>query len=128
MNGKMRYGGTMEIGKINNKINLCTGWRGIVESVAKYFGNLNVEMPEQKNIWYGFRPCTPDGLPYIGFSKKVNNLLIAGGHAMSGLSLGPATGKIVSELAGNQILSVKIDAFSPDRFSLRQYRWTSILL
>lgn len=116
MNGKMRYGGTMEIGKVNNKVNLSRV-QGIVESVPKYFSNINLKMPAQKDIWYGFRPCTPDGLPYIGFSKKVDNLLIAGGHAMSGLSLGPATGKIIAELADNQKPSVKIDAFSPDRFA-----------
>ncbi|MEO8415182.1 MAG: FAD-dependent oxidoreductase [Ginsengibacter sp.] len=116
MNGKMRYGGTMEIGKINDRINL-NRVRGIVASVPKYFSNMNVSMPEQKDIWYGFRPCTPDGLPYIGYTKKIHNLLIAGGHAMSGVSLGPATGKVIAELASHQPLSVKIDAFSPDRFS-----------
>ncbi len=116
MNGMMRYGGTMEIGKINNKINL-NRVQGIVESVPKYFSNINVAMPAQKDIWYGFRPCTPDGLPYIGFAKKVTNLLIAGGHAMSGLSLGPATGKIIAEFANQQETSVKIEAFNPGRFS-----------
>ena len=74
-------------------------------------------MPEQKDIWYGFRPCTPDGLPYIGSSKKLANLLIAGVHAMSGLSLGPATGKVIAALTSCQEPSVKIDAFNPGRFS-----------
>ena len=115
MNGRMRYGGTMEIGAVNNKVNL-NRVKGIVESVPKYFSNIRLEMPELKDIWYGFRPCTPDGLPYIGFSKKVDNLLIAGGHAMSGLSLGPATGKIIAELANGQPTLVKIDAFSVERF------------
>lgn len=118
MNGKMRYGGTMEIGSINNRVNL-NRVQGIVESVTKYFSDIKLDLPEQKDIWYGFRPCTPDGRPYIGHSKKVSNLLIAGGHAMSGLSLGPATGKIIAELANGQPASVKIDAFSPDRFSYR---------
>lgn len=116
MNGKMRYGGTMEIGAVNDKINM-NRVHGIVESVSRYFPNIRLDMPSKQDIWYGFRPCTPDGLPYIGYSKKVSNLLIAGGHAMSGLSLGPATGKLLAELAANQPTSVKIDAFSPDRFS-----------
>jgi D-amino-acid dehydrogenase len=116
MNGKMRYGGTMEIGKINNAISMKRV-QGIVESIPKYFSNVRPQIPDQKHIWYGFRPCTPDGLPYIGSSKKVSNLLIAGGHAMSGISLGPATGKVISELADHLNPSVKIDAFSPDRFS-----------
>ena len=74
-------------------------------------------MPDKKNIWFGFRPCSPDGLPYIGYSKKVSNLIVAGGHAMCGLSLGPATGKLVAELANGLHTTVNIDAFSPDRFS-----------
>jgi D-amino-acid dehydrogenase len=115
MNGKMRYGGTMEIGQVNNKINM-NRVQGIVESVPKYFPDIRLEMPAEKDVWYGFRPCTPDGLPYIGYSKKISNLLIAGGHAMSGLSLGPATGKIISELANVQATSVKIDAFCVERF------------
>ena len=116
MNGKMRYGGTMEIGPVNSKINI-NRVKGIVESVPKYFRNINLPMPDQKDIWYGFRPCTPDGLPYLGFAGKLNNLLIAGGHAMSGLSLGPASGKVIAELANKQKTSVDITAFDPSRFS-----------
>lgn len=116
MNGKMRYGGTMEIGKMNDDINM-NRVAGIVESIPAYFPNINLEMPEKKDVWHGFRPCTPDGLPYIGFSEKTENLLIAGGHLMSGLSLGPATGKIIADLAHKKTPSVKIDAFSPSRFS-----------
>ena len=116
MDGHMRYGGTMEIAPVNDKINM-NRVEGIVQSVPKYFPGLKMDMPDKKDIWYGFRPCTPDGLPYLGYSKKISNLIIAGGHAMSGLSLGPASGKLVAELAGSQPLSMDIDAFSPDRFS-----------
>jgi len=116
MNGHMRYGGTMEIAPVNKKVNMKRV-EGIVQSVPKYFPNIELNMPQEKDIWYGFRPCTPDGVPYIGFSKKINNLLIAGGHAMSGLSLGPATGKLVAELANGQPTSVNMDAFDPERFS-----------
>jgi D-amino-acid dehydrogenase len=98
MDGRMRYGGTMEIAGINNTINI-NRVKGIIESVPKYFPGLQVALPDIKDIWYGFRPCSPDGLPYIGRSKKLKNLIIAGGHSMMGLSLGPATGKLVAEYA-----------------------------
>jgi len=88
-----------------------------LNSVSSYFPNIRVPMPEVSGIWYGFRPCSPDGLPFIGFSRKVKNLMIAGGHSMMGLSLGPATGLVVSELANHQITSVKTEAFNPERFS-----------
>jgi D-amino-acid dehydrogenase len=48
-------------------------------------------------IWEGLRPVTPDGLPLIGRTKQVKNLLIAAGHAMMGFSLAPITGKIICD-------------------------------
>jgi D-amino-acid dehydrogenase len=56
-------------------------------------------------------------LPYLGYADKVDNLLIAGGHAMSGLSLGPASGKIIADLANRQKNPIDIKAFDPGRFS-----------
>lgn len=115
MNNHLRFGGTMEIGPINNKINM-NRVRGIVESVPAYLPGLAVEMPEEKKVWYGFRPCSPDGLPYIGFGAKYDNLLYAGGHAMMGLSLGPATGYLIAEIATGKKTSIDIKAFDPARF------------
>jgi D-amino-acid dehydrogenase len=116
MDNKMRYGGTMELGAMQNKVNM-NRVKGIVESVPNYFPDLKLDMPNEKDIWYGFRPCSPDGLPYIGFSSSVENLLVAGGHAMMGLSLGPATGKLIAELANGNSTSVNLNAFDPNRFS-----------
>jgi D-amino-acid dehydrogenase len=116
MNGSLRYGGTMEIDKINNRINM-NRVKGIVESVPKYFPGLHPALPEQKDIWFGFRPASPDGLPYIGRSNKYTNLVVATGHGMMGLSLGPATGLLVSEVIADKPTEINIDAFSPDRLS-----------
>lgn len=116
MNGHMRYGGTMEIGTPNSKINL-NRVEGIVESISKYFPGIKLDMPQEKDIWYGFRPCSPDGLPYIGRSSKIENLFIAGGHSMMGLSLGPATGKIISDIVNGKNAEVDINAFNPERYS-----------
>ena len=90
--------------------------RGIVESIPKYFPDNTLAMPSQQEVWYGFRPCSPDGLPYIGTAKGTDNLVIAGGHAMMGLSLGPATGKLVAEIASGETTSVNVAAFRADRF------------
>ncbi len=115
MNNQLRFGGTMEIGPINDKVNM-NRVRGIVESVPAYLPGLALEMPEQDKVWYGFRPCSPDGLPYIGYGAKYDNLLYAGGHAMMGLSLGPATGLLIAELAMGKKTSIDIRAFDPARF------------
>ena len=116
MNGFMRFGGTMEIASVNNRINI-NRVKGIIDSIPNYFPSMKQELPAVKDIWYGFRPCSPDGMPYIGFSKKVKNMIIAGGHSMMGLGLGPATGSLVAGLANETPLPLKIDAFDPERFS-----------
>ena len=115
MNGSIRYGGTMEVGKINNNINMSRV-QGIVESVPKYLPNFKPKMPQQKDIWFGFRPVSPDGMPYIGLSNKYQNLAVATGHAMIGLGLGPATGKIISQVLNGQLTEMNITPFAVDRF------------
>ncbi|MFI5455008.1 MAG: NAD(P)/FAD-dependent oxidoreductase [Isosphaerales bacterium] len=49
--------------------------------------------------WYGWRPMTYDSLPIIDRSPKYENVIIAAGHNMLGLSMAPATGRLVAELA-----------------------------
>ncbi|MEH6304392.1 FAD-dependent oxidoreductase [Olivibacter sp. CPCC 100613] len=116
MNNHIRFGGTMELGALNNSINM-NRVQGIVEAIPQYYPDLKVALPEKKDVWFGFRPCSPDGLPYLGYSKRLKNLIIAGGGGMMGLSLGPAYGKVVSELANEQLSSADIAQFSPERFT-----------
>jgi D-amino-acid dehydrogenase len=111
MNGQIRYGGTMELDKINNRINMQRV-KGIVESVPAYFPDLKPAIPAEKDIWYGFRPSSPDGLPYIGRSEKRENLFIATGHGMMGLSLGPATGLLVSQIVAGMATDLKLEPFA----------------
>ncbi|TWR25111.1 FAD-dependent oxidoreductase [Mucilaginibacter pallidiroseus] len=115
MNGSIRYGGTMELDRINTRINM-NRVKGIVEAIPQYLPDLKPEIPAEKDIWFGFRPSSPDGLPYIGRNKKYGNLVLATGHGMMGLGLGPATGKLVSEIVDEAALSMPIDAFSANRF------------
>jgi D-amino-acid dehydrogenase len=116
MNGSIRFGGTMEIGKINQQVNM-NRVAGIVESIPQYFPDFTPALPRQKDIWFGFRPCSPDGLPYIGLSGKYKNLAVATGHGMMGLSLAPATGKLIDDLLNQATPSTGISQFSPDRYA-----------
>ncbi|MBD1386021.1 FAD-dependent oxidoreductase [Mucilaginibacter rigui] len=115
MNGQIRFGGTMEIGKINQQVNM-NRVAGIVESIPQYFPDFTPALPRQKDIWFGFRPCSPDGLPYIGLSDKYKNLAVATGHGMMGLSLAPATGKLIDEVMNSTLPSASISQFSPNRY------------
>lgn len=117
MNGnKIRFGGTMEITshKTPPRMNRV---QGILDAVKRYYPNYDVPLPPKEKIWYGYRPCSADGLPYIGRVKKYSNLTIATGHAMLGLSLGAGTGKLVNEIVNHSALSMDIRPFAVERFS-----------
>ncbi|MEP2667549.1 MAG: FAD-dependent oxidoreductase [Cyclobacteriaceae bacterium] len=116
MENNLRFGGTMEITGVNHKISM-NRVRGIVESIPKYYPEMKVEVPAKEKIWHGLRPCSPDGLPYIGKSQQFNNLIMATGHSMLGVSLGPGTGKIVADLIDDKKTDVDLSSFDPERFS-----------
>lgn len=112
---KMRYGGTMEV--IDTKAPpRYHRVEGIINAVKEFLPEFKIEMPAQDEIWYGYRPTSADGLPYIGRIKKYKNVTVATGHAMLGLSLGAGTGKLVSELVNEEKTSVDLKAFEVERF------------
>ena len=112
---QLRIGGTMELSGINEKI-LPKRMKGIYDSVKSFYPDLQIELPPTDKIWHGLRPVTPDGVPYIGRTKKFENVVIAGGHAMVGVSLAPGTGKLVSEIINRREPTIEMSAFSVDRF------------
>lgn len=112
---QLRIGGTMEISGINTKV-LTKRMQGIYNAVTDFYPGLKIDLPPGDKIWQGLRPVTPDGLPYIGRVTKYKNVVIAGGHAMLGISQGTGTGKLVSEIVERKNTTFDIQAFSPDRF------------
>ena len=48
--------------------------------------------------WFGWRPMTSDGKPFIGMCPRLENVFVAAGHGMLGLSMAPATGLLIAEL------------------------------
>ena len=113
---KIRFGGTMEITshKTPPRMNRV---QGILNAVKRFYPDFDIPLPPIEKIWYGYRPCSADGLPYIGRVKKYDNLLVATGHSMLGLSLGAGTGKLVEEIIEGKKTSMEISAFDPGRFS-----------
>jgi D-amino-acid dehydrogenase len=114
MNGFTRLAGTMEIGGINHKINPVRV-NSIARAIENYYPNVKVNQQEKEHAKCGLRPCSPDGLPYIGKSSKCKNVTFATGHAMMGWSLGPATGKLVSEIISDKKTSLDLSPFHVDR-------------
>jgi len=116
MGNTLRFGGTMEIAGLNEEINPVRV-RGIIKAVPKYFPKFTTDDFAGIQSWRGLRPCSPDGLPYLGRTAKFSNLTIATGHAMMGLSLGPITGKFVSEILSGEKPSFDLTMLNPDRYA-----------
>ena len=114
MDGFTRFSGTMEIDKINHKINPIRV-NAIANSASKYYHGLQISTQDKEAAQCGLRPVTPDGLPYIGKTSQYNNLTFATGHAMMGWSLGPATGKLVSEIVSDKKASLDLSPFHVQR-------------
>jgi D-amino-acid dehydrogenase len=117
MNGnKIRFGGTMEITGLNAAPRMQRV-AGILESVKRYFPAYDIPLPPADQVWYGYRPCSADGLPHIGTMERYPNVTVATGHSMLGISLGAATGKLVGELVTKAPTSMDISPFKVERFS-----------
>ena len=115
MNGFTRFAGTMEIAGINTHIN-TTRVHTLVKAAESYYKDLHIPSQDIENVDSGLRPCSPDGLPYIGKLTHCSNVTVATGHAMMGWSLGPATGKLVSELISEKKTSLDMTPFAPERY------------
>lgn len=111
----LRLGGTMEVVPTHTPPNYKRV-QGIVNTVNDFFPDFNIALPSEDKMWYGYRPCSADGIPYIGRGGKYGNLVIATGHSMLGLSLGAATGRLVSEVIDNRPAAIDLKPFDPDRF------------
>ncbi len=111
----LRIGGTMELSGINDNV-LIKRMEGIYKSAKDFYPSLKIDFPPKDKIWSGLRPVTPDGLPYIGKHSLYENMVIAGGHAMLGITLGTGTGKIVSDMLQRKTTPFDVSAFKVERF------------
>lgn len=121
MGGALRFGGTMELGGLNEAI-LPVRVQGIIKSAVRYYPDLTPDAFAGVTPWRGLRPCTPDGLPYLGRPGAYDNLVVAAGHAMMGLSLGPVSGRVVCDLVSGREPGLGVGAgidwslLLPDRY------------
>jgi D-amino-acid dehydrogenase len=113
MGGFLRFSGTLELADLNFSIN-----QRRVDAIRRAAREYLVSTDEYQTleIWRGLRPLTPDGLPILGISKSWSNLIIATGHGMQGVSLGPITGKLVAQLVTKETPSIDVGRLGEDRF------------
>lgn len=113
MGDAVRFAGTLELAGLDFTIN-----RRRVAAIRRAVPLYLSEQPYVlREIWRGLRPCSPDGLPYLGRSVRHENLIVATGHAMIGVSLGPVTGALVAQLAVGEVPMLDLGPLRPERFS-----------
>jgi D-amino-acid dehydrogenase len=109
----LRLAGTLELAGMDFSIN-SRRVAAMRKASSEYLPGL--AQAKVIEIWRGLRPCTPDGLPIISRSQDFENLIVAAGHAMLGMSLGPITGKLVSQLLNGEKVEVDMFPFRMERF------------
>lgn len=110
-----RLGSTMEFSGYDTTLNR-TRLTALKRGAAEY-----LDLPEglrEVERWYGWRPMTHDDLPILGRSAKLQNLVLASGHGMLGVTMSAATGLLVSELIAQRPPSLDPAPFAPNRFNL----------
>lgn len=107
--------GTMEICGSDKSISRGR-LEGIIESFCAFYPDFRKSDFDGLEPWVGLRPCSPDGLPYLGVLKNQKRVIVATGHSMLGLSLGPVTGRLVEGLVSGEAGSIDISKLDPLRF------------
>lgn len=112
--GIVRISGGMEIGYFNTHINKKR-LEQIRKSITQFYPEIqNVEI-SYNNVWQGHRPCSFDGLPFIGKVSRYKNVYVATGHSMLGITLAPATGKLITEMISEENPSIDLKPFRVER-------------
>ena len=115
MNGALRFGGTMQIAGLDETIN-ARRVAGIVKAVSRYYPQFSPDDFADVKPWAGLRPCSPDGMPFIGRIRAYDNLSTATGHAMMGLSLAPITGKLMADVFTHELPAINLALLDPERY------------
>lgn len=117
--GTVRIAGTMEFDGTFDRLR-----QSRITSIKRAAENYltGTDWTGSKDEWAGPRPMTPDGLPHIGLLPGSERTYVAAGHNMLGLSLGPATGELISALMCGEFRPAAIAAFSPGRFAGRKQK------
>ena len=108
-----RLGGTMEFSGYNDVLapkRLSNLVSGATAFLKEPLGNPVIEQ------WSGLRPMAYDDLPVIDRAPSHENLMIATGHGMLGLTLATGTGKIVCDMIYDKTPEINIKPFGINRF------------
>lgn len=116
MGDQLRFAGTLELAGTDTSVNPVRVAR-ILEVVRECLPAFRDHDFSGIQPWSGLRPCSPDGLPYVGKWPGLENLTLATGHAMLGMTLGAGTGQTVARMISGEAVSSAWNVCRPDRFA-----------
>lgn len=113
MGSRLRFAGTLELSGLDLRVS-----RRRVDAIRRAVSSYLPGLPETPTleIWRGLRPLSPDDLPILGRPRGTSGLILASGHGMDGIALGPITGELIAQLANGEQPSFDLGPFAPDRF------------
>ena len=117
MGGSLRLSGTVELSGMNHR--LVSKRLNMLSEGASVFLD-GIDQAQTISEWCGLRPCTADGLPIVGWAPDIEGVFVATGHARMGFTLGPVTGKLVSESILDNEPSIDLSPLRVDRFAQRR--------
>jgi D-amino-acid dehydrogenase len=113
---RLRLAGTLQLSGLSMRIDAVRVKATLASGIRTLRG---IDQSRITEVWRGIRPCTPDGLPILGRSERLGNVVFATGHAMKGLHLAPETGRVVAQVVVGEAPTRDLAPFSPDRFRVR---------
>lgn len=116
---RLRLCGTLELGSKPEAIS-ARRVSAIRAAGERFLPDIDVQDTIQ--VWAGQRPCIADGIPALGRSEIVPNLVVATGHGMWGLILAPLTAELIASEIVDGVSKPFDRSFSPDRFTRARNR------
>jgi len=112
---RLRIAGTLELSGLNGAPSRRRP-NAMMATVGAFLPRL--DCTETIQTWSGLRPCTPDGLPFLGRARPYSNLSVACGHSHIGMGLAPASGRLIAQvLTGEQpdmdLAPLRIERYRP---------------
>ena len=110
----VRIAGVFELGQSSDALH-----RGRIEAMLRTVEPYLEEWSPSGEVpllqWAGLRPMTADGLPLIGLSPALDNVFVATGHGMLGVTLAPATAALLAPFVLEGIAPPELEPFDPAR-------------
>lgn len=113
MDGRLRLAGVVEFGGLD-----APASRAPLELLKR---NVRTTFPgitwKETKEWMGHRPAPADSIPVIGAVPGLKGAYMGFGHHHVGLTGGPKTGRLLSQIIAGRQPNVDLSAYSPSRFA-----------